>query len=270
MTTSGEEARGSNGLLRITPSRTSVRIERLYEVVPHPTDKSATRSNRCLNACRKRATVGQPIDDRRRSGMSPSDSAGPPSSGPGTLAPVTDFPDGPADETGLTPRQHRVLDVIRDSVERRGYPPSMREIGEQVGLTSTSSVAHQLTTLEKKGYLRRDPNRPRAVEVRIPGEIAGTSTSEPRGSRNEAAPFDETESGNSRPAPAYIPVVGRIAAGGPLLADQVVEDVFPLPRQIVGDGTLFMLHVVGDSMVDAAICDGDWVVVHQQPVAENG
>jgi repressor LexA len=205
---------------------------------------------------------------RRRSGMSPSDSAGPASNVSGTLAAVTDFPDGPADETGLTPRQHRVLDVIRDSVERRGYPPSMREIGEQVGLTSTSSVAHQLTTLEKKGYLRRDPNRPRAVEVRIPGEIAGTSTSEPRGMRGE--PFDETESGNARPAPAYIPVVGRIAAGGPILADQVVEDVFPLPRQIVGDGTLFMLHVVGDSMVDAAICDGDWVVVHQQPVAENG
>jgi len=203
--------------------------------------------------------------------MSPGDSAGPDkSAGTTTLAAVSDFPDGPPDATGLTPRQHRVLDVIRDSVERRGYPPSMREIGEQVGLTSTSSVAHQLATLEKKGYLRRDPNRPRAVEVRIPGEIAGTSTAEPRGTRNEAAPFDETESGNSRPAPAYIPVVGRIAAGGPILADQVVEDVFPLPRQIVGDGALFMLHVVGDSMVDAAICDGDWVVVHQQPVAENG
>src|SRR5450631_2897953 len=216
---------------------------------------------------------------RRRSGMSPSDSAGPRSSGPGTLAPVTDFPDGPADETGLTPRQHRVLDVIRDSVERRGYPPSMREIGEQVGLTSTSSVAHQLTTLQKKGYLRRDPNRPRAVEVRIPGEVAGTSTSEPRGtrdhrehntSREHAAPFDETESGNSRPAPAYIPVVGRIAAGGPILAEQAVEDVFPLPRNVVGEGTLFLLKVVGDSMVDAAICDGDWVVVRQQQVADNG
>src|SRR6202142_1547032 len=115
------------------------------------------------------------------------------------LAAVSAFPDGPPDETGLTPRQHRVLDVIRDSVERRGYPPSMREIGEQVGLTSTSSVAHQLATLEKKGYLRRDPNRPRAVEVRIPGEVAGTSTSEPRGTRETrelAQPFDETESGN--------------------------------------------------------------------------
>src|SRR5665213_2551051 len=105
---------------------------------------------------------------RRGEVMSPRDAEG---SGP--LAGVSDFPDGPPDETGLTPRQHRVLDVIRDSVERRGYPPSMREIGEQVGLTSTSSVAHQLTTLQKKGYLRRDPNRPRAVEVRIPGEVAG-------------------------------------------------------------------------------------------------
>jgi repressor LexA len=207
--------------------------------------------------------------------MSPRDAAG---SGPAEppLAGVSDFPDGPPDETGLTPRQHRVLDVIRDSVERRGYPPSMREIGEQVGLTSTSSVAHQLTTLQKKGYLRRDPNRPRAVEVRIPGETAGTSTSEPRGTRDSssarehATPFDETESGDSRQATAYIPVVGRIAAGGPILADQVVEDVFPLPRNVVGEGTLFMLKVVGDSMVDAAICDGDWVVVRQQLAAENG
>ena len=202
--------------------------------------------------------------------MSPRDSEG-----PGPLAGVSDFPDGPPDESGLTPRQHRVLDVIRDSVERRGYPPSMREIGEQVGLTSTSSVAHQLTTLQKKGYLRRDPNRPRAVEVRIPGEVAGTSTSEPRGTRervaqDHAAPFDETESGDARQATAYIPVVGRIAAGGPILAEQAVEDVFPLPRGVVGEGTLFMLKVVGDSMVDAAICDGDWVVVRQQLAAENG
>jgi repressor LexA len=206
--------------------------------------------------------------------------------GSGPLAGVSDFPDGPPDETGLTPRQHRVLDVIRDSVERRGYPPSMREIGEQVGLTSTSSVAHQLTTLQKKGYLRRDPNRPRAVEVRIPGEIAGTSTSEPRGNRDvsgirdrsnardrareQAAPFDETESGDARQATAYIPLVGRIAAGGPILAEQAVEDVFPLPRNVVGEGTLFMLQVVGDSMIDAAICDGDWVVIRQQLAAENG
>src|ERR1700753_2515538 len=82
---------------------------------------------------------------------------------------VTEFPDGPPDETGLTPRQRKVLEVIRDAVDRRGYPPSVREIGESVGLTSTSSVAHQLKTLETKGFLRHDPNRPRAVEVLIPG-----------------------------------------------------------------------------------------------------
>ena len=174
---------------------------------------------------------------------------------------VRALPDGPADGDGLTHRQRRVLEVIRDSVERRGYPPSMREIGEAVGLTSPSSVAHQLTTLERKGFLRRDPNRPRAIEVILPGE-----------SRREAhtVAFDETDSGAQRPTPSYVPVVGRIAAGGPILAEQVVEDVFPLPRQLVGDGQLFLLKVAGDSMVDAAICDGDWVVVRQQPVADNG
>jgi repressor LexA len=174
---------------------------------------------------------------------------------------VRTLPDGPADGDGLTHRQRRVLEVIRDSVDRRGYPPSMREIGEAVGLTSPSSVAHQLTTLERKGFLRRDPNRPRAIEVILPGE--------PR-REAPAVAFDETDSGAARPAPSYVPVVGRIAAGGPILAEQVVEDVFPLPRQLVGEGQLFLLKVAGDSMVDAAICDGDWVVVRQQPVADNG
>jgi repressor LexA len=166
---------------------------------------------------------------------------------------VHEIPDGPPDASGLTPRQHRVLEVIRDSVERRGYPPSMREIGEAVGLTSTSSVAHQLTTLERKGFLRRDANRPRAVEVKLP-----------------AAPDDVTGEGDDRPAPTYVPVVGRIAAGGPILAEQVVEDVFPLPRQLVGDGQLFLLQVKGDSMIDAAITDGDWVVVRSQQSADPG
>lgn len=169
-------------------------------------------------------------------------------------ATVHPIPDGPADASGLTPRQRRVLEVIRDSVERRGYPPSMREIGEAVGLTSTSSVAHQLATLQRKGYLRRDANRPRAVEVTLPGD----------------AHVDATGEGDARPTPAYVPVVGRIAAGGPILAEQVVEDVFPLPRQLVGDGQLFLLQVKGDSMIDAAIADGDWVVVRQQPTADNG
>src|ERR671932_67291 len=175
---------------------------------------------------------------------------------------VRALPDGPADGDGLTHRQRRGLEGIRDSVERRGYPPSMREIGEAVGLTSPSSVAHQLTTLERKGFLRRDPNRPRAIEVILPGEA-----------RREAPAVvsaDDTDSGEARPAPSYVPVVGRIAAGGPILAEQVVEDVFPLPRQLVGDGQLFLLRVSGDSMIEAAICDGDWVVVRQQPVADNG
>ena len=169
---------------------------------------------------------------------------------------VSEIPDGPAGSDGLTPRQRRVLEVIRDAVERRGYPPSMREIGEAVGLTSPSSVAHQLSALERKGYLRRDPHRPRAIEVMAPDP--------------EGRAYDETGSGDDRPTPSYVPLVGRIAAGGPILAEEAVEDVFPLPRQVVGDGQLFVLKVVGDSMVDAAICDGDWVVVRQQPVAENG
>ena len=165
-------------------------------------------------------------------------------------------PEGLPEADGLTVRQRIVLDMIRTAVETRGYPPSMREIGEAVGLTSPSSVSHQLTTLERKGYLRRDPNRPRAIEVRSP-DPAETLV-------------DETGINDNAPAPSYVPLVGRIAAGGPILAEEAVEDVFPLPRQIVGEGNLFLLKVVGDSMVDAAICDGDWVVVRQQPTADNG
>jgi repressor LexA len=142
---------------------------------------------------------------------------------------------------------------MRDWVERFGYPPSVREIGEAVGLTSTSSVAHQLRALERKGYLRRDPNRPRAVGIRPA----------------ESTP-DTPETPSARPTPIFVPVVGRIAAGGPVLAEQAVEDVFPLPKEIVGEGSLFLLRVTGDSMVEAAITDGDWVVVRQQPTAENG
>ena len=181
---------------------------------------------------------------------------------------VAEIPDGPPDQAGLTPRQRRVLEVIRSSVERRGYPPSMREIGEAVGLTSSSSVSHQLATLERKGFLRRDPNRPRAIEVRHPdaGRVPEVAGAYDGGSE----PYDETGSGDARPPAAFVPVVGRIAAGGPILAEEVVEDVFPMPRQVVGEGTLFLLQVRGDSMVDAAICDGDWVVVRQQPVADNG
>ncbi len=179
---------------------------------------------------------------------------------PAEAASVRTFPDRGEAGDGLTQRQRRVLEVIRDSIERRGYPPSVREIGEAVGLSSASSVAHQLSVLQKKGWLRRDPNRPRALDVRLPGDVPGAAA--PTGS----APAG----GEETPAPTYVPLVGRIAAGGPVLAEQAVEDVFPLPRELVGEGTLFMLKVTGDSMVEAAICDGDWVVVRQQPTAENG
>ena len=126
-----------------------------------------------------------------------------------------------------------------------------------MGLTSTSSVAHQLRTLERKGYLRRDPNRPRAVDVRGADDMVAPAVTEVAGS-------------DALPEPTYVPVLGRIAAGGPILAEEAVEDVFPLPRELVGEGSLFLLKVVGESMVDAAICDGDWVVVRQQNVADNG
>ena len=178
---------------------------------------------------------------------------------------VRELPDGPPDAVGLTPRQRRVLAVIKDSVNERGYPPSMREIGIAVGLTSSSSVAHQLKVLESKGFLRRDPNRPRAVEVLMP-DFA------PRRAMSSASDgtYDESDSGNERPEAIYVPMVGRIAAGGPILAEERVEEVFPLPRRLVGEGTLFLLEIKGDSMIDAAICDGDFVVVRQQPAAENG
>jgi repressor LexA len=183
------------------------------------------------------------------------------------LATVSDLSGAGADR--LTPRQRRVLETIRHSVERRGYPPTMREIGEAVGLASPSSVKHQLTTLERKGYLRRDPNRPRAIEVVDPDAAVTGPADDVESALGAATALAETEEG-SVPAPSYVPLVGRIAAGGPILAEQMVEDVFPLPRQLVGDGELFLLKVAGDSMVDAAICDGDWVVVRRQPVAENG
>ena len=178
---------------------------------------------------------------------------------------VTELPDP---VTGLTRRQQAILDVIRDSVERRGYPPSIREICESAGLASTSSVAHQLSMLERKGFLRRDPNRPRAVDVRT-GTATPHDPSQPKppAARRALAVSDDAPRGET---PVFVPVVGRIAAGGPILAEQMIEDVFPLPKALVGDGTLFLLRVAGESMIDAAIADGDWVVVRQQEDAENG
>jgi repressor LexA len=183
-------------------------------------------------------------------------------------AAVSAFPDPPTDAAGLTPRQRKVLDVIRDWVERFGYPPSVREIGDAVGLTSTSSVHHQLRTLERKGYLRRDPHRTRAVDVRGPDDAVAD---EPEELAADEVGLDAAAGPLARrPEPAFVPLLGDIAAGGPILAEEAVQSVFPLPREIVGEGTLFLLNVRGDSMVDAAIRDGDWVVVRQQPVAENG
>ncbi|MBO0748736.1 MAG: transcriptional repressor LexA, partial [Acidimicrobiaceae bacterium] len=181
---------------------------------------------------------------------------------------ILETPDKPDPDHVLTWRQRKVLQVIRDSVQKRGYPPSMREIGEAVGLTSTSSVSYQLSTLQKKGYLHRDVGRPRTVEVRLPGHPAVR----PEGRDGKEAEPQAITDGLDIPSQEamYVPLVGRIAAGIPILADEQVEDVFPLPRQLVGDGTLFLLKVAGDSMINAAIADGDWVVVRQQEDAENG
>ena len=177
---------------------------------------------------------------------------------PSTPKPIRSRGAAPADErtSGLTRRQRLVLETISDIVAARGYPPSMREIGDAVGLTSSSSVAHQLQTLERKGFLRRDPKRPRAMEVVMP-EADGTPAPPP-------APAETASSSVS------VPLVGRIAAGLPITAEEQVEDVFTLPERLVGGGDLFLLQVVGDSMIDAAICDGDWVVVRSQSTAEKG
>lgn len=180
-----------------------------------------------------------------------------------------------SDPRYLTVRQRKVLSMIRSSIDTRGYPPSLREIGQAVGLTSPSSVAYQLAALERKGYLRRDPHRPRALEVVAPD----TPYDQPGYRRPEelTPSFDDQPAGSDDPDPvhhlpdaSYVPVLGRIAAGVPITADEAVEDIFPLPKRLVGEGDLFLLRVTGDSMVEAAICDGDWVVVRQQNTAENG
>lgn len=170
------------------------------------------------------------------------------------MAGISSLPDGPEDSWGLTLRQRRVLHVIKDAVENIGYPPSIRELAQKAGLASTSSVSYQLKVLEEKGFLRRDPNRPRALVVTLP----------------ETEPMASEQTFDTQPSTVTAPLLGRIAAGGPILAEEQVEDVFALPSQLVGDGQHFMLQVRGDSMVDAAICEGDWVVVRQQPDANNG
>ena len=179
---------------------------------------------------------------------------------------VTEMPDKPDPDHVLTWRQRKVLQVIRESVQKHGYPPSMREIAEAIGLTSTSTVSHHLSTLQRKGYLHRDAGRARTVEVRLPGHPAVRP--EPGREADEDAEIPGIDIPSQEAA--YVPVVGRIAAGAPILDEQHVEDVFPLPRQVVGEGTLFLLKVTGDSMIGAAIEDGDWVVVRQQSLAWDG
>ena len=160
--------------------------------------------------------------------------------------------------SSLSPMQERILQAIQRSTAERGYVPSMREIGEEVGLASPASVSHQLHQLELAGYISRDPKRPRTIDVLI--ELPGWE-GEPGSVSDNPTPIGDA---------AMVPMVGRIAAGGPITAEQNVEEIFPLPRQLVGKGDLFLLKVVGESMIDAAICDGDWVVVRQQQTAENG
>jgi repressor LexA len=150
----------------------------------------------------------------------------------------------------LTAKRQAILQCIADSLRERGYPPSVREIGEAVGLQSSSTVHAHLTVLQREGYLRRDPTKPRAIEVRSgPGAVSAMTSAD--GIR-------------------HVPLVGDVAAGTGVLAEESVEDMVPLPEQFTGTGTVFMLRVRGDSMVDAGILDGDHVVVRQQPTADPG
>jgi repressor LexA len=179
---------------------------------------------------------------------------------------IPEPPGKPDPDHMLTWRQRKVLQVIRESVQKRGYPPTMREIGDAVGLASTAGVSYQLSTLGRKGYLHRDAGRARTVEIRLPGHPAVRPEPGRKAEKADEIPGIDIPSQEA----AYVPLIGRIAAGGPILAEQHVEDVFPLPRQLVGEGTLFLLKMAGDSMINAAIADGDWVAVRQQQGAQDG
>jgi len=165
----------------------------------------------------------------------------------------TERPDMSPDLAALSDKQRQILAFLHETITRVGYPPSMREICDAVGLTSVSSVSHQLTQLELRGFIRRDPNLNRAIEILV--ELGDGNPDAVRVSDDDIV---------------NVSLVGRIAAGVPITAEQNVEAVFPLPRQVVGKGNVFMLKVQGDSMIDAAICDGDYVVVREQQIAENG
>lgn len=177
------------------------------------------------------------------------------------------------DQPTLSARQKRILEVIHDAVLLRGYPPSIREIGDAAGLQSTSSVAYQLKQLEEKGFLRRDPNKPRAVDVRHLKREDGTKAGQHAQSADANGKAGAQNLASTPPdsgAVSYIPVVGRIAAGTPITAEENISAYYPMPEEIVGSGELYMLQVVGESMKDAGILDGDWVIVRSQSVAEEG
>ena len=170
----------------------------------------------------------------------------------------------------LDKRARAVYEAVRAAIATHGYPPSLREIGEQVGLTSPSSVKHQLDKLERLGLVRRDPNRPRAMEVVTADSSPSGRAAASGGSAHISSPDSPSIPGVEDGDAVAVPLVGRIAAGTPILAEQDVTDVMALPRRLTGEGELFMLEVHGDSMIEAAICDGDWVVVRSQPDAANG
>ena len=175
---------------------------------------------------------------------------------------VAELLEQPDPDHVLTWRQRKILHFIRQAVRTNGYPPSMLEIGAAVGLTSISSISYQVAALERKGYLNRDGRRPRTMEVRLPGLPTVRPGQDPGQSRDGLdIPSQEA---------AYVPMIRRIAASGPVLAEEQVEDIYPLPRKLVGDGTVFLLEMAGDSMINAAIADGDWLVVRQQEAAEHG
>jgi repressor LexA len=157
--------------------------------------------------------------------------------------------------------QLEILRTIRRITQDRGRPPSMREVARALGRTSVGGLSHQYAILEAKGYLRRDVGCPRTVRVRLPGEP---------GFPSEAGEPKHTPTDTSQQQVVDVPWLARVAAGNPILAQELIEDVFTLPRQVVGAGTLFILKVLGDSMTGAGIVDGDWVVVRQQPDALNG
>ena len=178
-------------------------------------------------------------------------------------------PDEPDPGHVLTWRQRKVLQVIRASIRERGYPPSMQEIGDAVGLTSQSSVSYQISVLESKGYLRRDGRRPRTVEVRLPGHppVRPEGPDHPdRKDGGQGGAGGRRGTGLDIPSQkaVRVPLLGQLSASEPIVTQERVNAVMPLPRMLVGEGTVFMFTMTGDSMINAAIVDGDWVVVREQ------